>query len=53
MNRTDKVQALKKNHATRCRKCNSARAVIKKYGLKICRRCFKDSALELGFRKYD
>jgi len=53
MSGTDKKKALKKKHASRCRKCNTARAVIKKYGLNICRRCFKDSALELGFKKYD
>jgi len=36
-----------------CRRCGNARGLISKYGLKMCRRCFKDFALQLGFNKYD
>jgi ribosomal protein S14 len=36
-----------------CKICGTKRAVIKKYRLGICRRCFKDFAGKLGFKKYD
>ncbi len=36
-----------------CSMCKSHKGVISKYGLNICRRCFKDNALKIGFRKYD
>jgi len=35
-----------------CRNCGNARALIRKYGLKVCRRCFREMAESLGFRKY-
>ena len=38
--------------ARKCRFCGSARALIRSYGLKICRRCFREVAEEVGFRKY-
>ncbi len=36
-----------------CKICGSHKGVVSKYGLNICRRCFKDNALKIGFRKYD
>ncbi|VVC01873.1 30S ribosomal protein S14 type Z [uncultured archaeon] len=36
----------------KCRFCGSARALIRSYGMKICRRCFREVAEEIGFRKY-
>lgn len=36
----------------KCRFCGSARALIRSYNLKICRRCFREVAEEIGFRKY-
>ncbi|MEM4634209.1 MAG: 30S ribosomal protein S14 [Candidatus Anstonellaceae archaeon] len=36
----------------KCRFCGSARALIRSYGLRICRRCFREVAEEIGFRKY-
>jgi len=36
----------------KCRFCGNGRAVIKKYGLKLCRRCFKDYAERLGWEKF-
>ncbi|MBI4045097.1 MAG: hypothetical protein HY392_05290 [Candidatus Diapherotrites archaeon] len=27
--------------------------MIRKYGLMMCRRCFKDNAQTIGFRKFD
>jgi len=37
----------------KCRFCGSARALIRSYGLRICRRCFREVAEEIGFRKYN
>lgn len=35
-----------------CRICGSPRGHIGKYGLHICRRCFRNIATKLGFKKY-
>lgn len=37
---------------SKCRFCGSARALIRSYSLRICRRCFREVAEEVGFRKY-
>ena len=37
----------------KCKFCESQRGLIRKYNLYICRRCFKDYAEELGFKKLD
>ncbi|QDZ24518.1 ribosomal protein S29 [Chloropicon primus] len=34
-----------------CRVCGSHHGVIRKYGLNICRRCFRENAKDIGFRK--
>lgn len=39
--------------AKRCRRCGRRKAHITKYGLHLCRQCFREIALELGFNKYD
>ena len=36
----------------KCRFCGSAKALIRNYSLRICRRCFREVAEEIGFRKY-
>jgi small subunit ribosomal protein S14 len=36
----------------RCRRCGSTRGVIGKYGLYYCRKCMREIAKELGFKKY-
>jgi small subunit ribosomal protein S14 len=36
----------------RCRKCGNTKGLIRKYGLVYCRRCFREDAEKLGFRKY-
>jgi len=41
-----------KEKPTKCRICKTTRGVIKKYGLVICRRCFKEVAEDLGFKKF-
>jgi small subunit ribosomal protein S14 len=36
----------------KCRRCGRMGGHIKKYGLHICRQCFRELAHELGFKKY-
>jgi small subunit ribosomal protein S14 len=36
-----------------CRRCGRIRAVIRKYGLELCRQCFRETATNLGFKKYN
>ncbi|MBM1154496.1 30S ribosomal protein S14 [archaeon] len=36
----------------RCRRCGTHMGVIQKYGLMLCRNCFREVAKLLGFRKY-
>ncbi|MHA2060040.1 MAG: 30S ribosomal protein S14 [Candidatus Ranarchaeia archaeon] len=41
------------NKGTRtCRRCGTHRAIIRRYGLYYCRRCFREVAQHLGFKKY-
>ena len=34
-----------------CKRCGDYTAVIQKYDLFVCRRCFREVAVSLGFRK--
>lgn len=36
----------------RCSICGAHDGVIHKYGLNICRRCFREVAPHIGFKKY-
>ena len=36
-----------------CVICGSTRGHISRYNLHVCRRCFREVAEELGFRKYE
>jgi len=36
-----------------CRICGTEYAVIRKYGLQICRRCFREVAKNIGFKQYE
>ncbi|NIN52115.1 MAG: 30S ribosomal protein S14 [Nitrososphaeria archaeon] len=36
----------------RCRRCGTHKAVIQAHGLMLCRRCFRELAKKLGFKKY-
>lgn len=36
----------------KCRRCGRNGAFIKKYGLNLCRQCFREIAQDLGFKKY-
>ena len=37
----------------RCRRCGKFGAHIRKYGLQLCRQCFRETAKNLGFKKYN
>jgi len=36
----------------RCIRCGRRQALIRRYGLNLCRQCFREVAPELGFKKY-
>jgi len=38
--------------ANECRRCGRKRGLIRKYGIYLCRQCFREVASELGFKKY-
>jgi len=38
--------------AMRCVRCGTHEAIIRKYGLMLCRRCFREVAPMIGFKKY-
>jgi small subunit ribosomal protein S29e len=35
-----------------CRVCSTRRGLIRRYGLDMCRRCFREYAEKIGFQKY-
>jgi small subunit ribosomal protein S14 len=38
--------------AQKCERCGRFGAHIKSYGLNLCRHCFREIAVEIGFQKY-
>lgn len=51
---TDEKRNIREEKRKRkCRICKTRQAVIRKYGLLVCRRCFKDIADKIGFKKFD
>lgn len=36
-----------------CEICGRNRGLIRRYGITLCRQCFKSKAKELGFEKYN
>ena len=48
-----KLKYIKKGEKERvCIFCGNPNATIRKYGLSICRRCFREKARQLGFKKF-
>lgn len=39
--------------AQACRRCGNRDAIIQKYNIYLCRQCFREVALMMGFRKYN
>ena len=37
----------------KCRRCGRRGAIIRKYGLLICRQCMHEIGHKLGFKKYN
>lgn len=35
-----------------CRICGTTHGIIRKYGLMICRQCFREKASDIGFTKF-
>lgn len=38
---------------TGCERCGQMRSLVRRYGLRLCRQCFRDTAATLGFHKYE
>jgi ribosomal protein S14 len=36
----------------KCRRCGRTGGHISKYGIDMCRHCFRETAIDLGFKKY-
>ena len=36
----------------RCKNCGRTGGHISKYGIHLCRQCFREYATEIGFKKY-
>ena len=45
-------ERMKGKGTRKCRICGGSRALIRAHGLQVCRRCFREVAPELGFKKY-
>ena len=35
-----------------CQRCGRKRGIVRRYGMHLCRQCFREIAPELGFKKY-
>ena len=35
-----------------CERCNRQRGIVRRYGMHLCRQCFREMAPEIGFKKY-
>ncbi len=35
-----------------CERCGRMRGIVRRYGMHLCRQCFREIAPELGFKKY-
>lgn len=42
-----------KKEVNECERCHSRAAVFQQYDLKLCRRCFREIAPKMGFKKYE
>merc|ERR1712168_815826 len=36
----------------KCRVCSNQHGIIRKYGLSLCRQCFREYANDIGFKKF-
>lgn len=49
--RNKKIKRKMGKGSRKCAKCGSFRGIIRKYNLYYCRRCFREVAESIGFRK--
>lgn len=35
-----------------CVRCGRRRGIVRRYGIHLCRQCFREIAFDMGFRKY-
>ncbi len=35
-----------------CDRCGRKRGIVRRYGMHVCRQCFREIASEIGFKKY-
>ena len=49
---TDKIMKKRARDGRECRFCGNTRGMVRKYGLYMCRQCFKDRAASIGFKRY-
>jgi small subunit ribosomal protein S14 len=35
-----------------CHRCGRKRGLVRRYGMHLCRQCFREIAPEIGFKKY-
>lgn len=42
----------KKRPKQYCKNCHNNKGLIQKYGIYLCRRCFKEFAPMMGFKKF-
>lgn len=50
--RSENVKKAVGKGSRRCKRCGTHRAVLRSYSLMICRRCFREIAKDIGFRKF-
>lgn len=36
-----------------CKRCGTYTAIIQQHNLMLCRKCFREVAIKLGFKKYE
>lgn len=37
--------------ANECKRCGRKQGLVRKYGIYMCRHCFRESAAKMGFKK--
>lgn len=38
--------------ASQCRRCGRKQGLVRKYGIYLCRQCFREIAKNMGFEKF-
>ncbi|HEC82734.1 MAG TPA: 30S ribosomal protein S14 [Thermoplasmatales archaeon] len=49
-----KIKERQKNYGRieGCIRCGRKRGIIRRYGMHLCRQCFREIAEDMGFKKY-